>query len=77
MKKEVFMNLKSFNLKNTLNIEHLRESKTTGKRTYAGIQEGVELFLSSLRLRKSLNGFLKRKSKQSQGQTSHLKPKFL
>lgn len=45
MKKEVFINLNSYNLKNTLYTEHLKESRTTGKRTYAGIQEWVELFL--------------------------------
>lgn len=34
------MNLNRYNLKNTLNTEHLKES-----RTYAGIQEWVELLL--------------------------------
>lgn len=66
MKKEVFINLNSYNLKNTLYTEHLKESRTTGKRTYAGIHEWVELFLIII--------FLKGKS---QGQASHLKPTFL
>lgn len=32
MKMEVVMNLNNYNLKNTLNKEHLRESRTTGKK---------------------------------------------
>lgn len=40
MRMEFFLDLNSKNLKNTLNTEHLRESRTTGKRTPAGIQAG-------------------------------------